>query len=466
MARFSGLFSKRRHALSSILGRGVIFLVALGGQAVHGQTPVAVPPPGEQFATLNKKIHGSATCMTANCHDAPQASPADKRPGNEYKTWAEKDPHRWTFDALGEPLDAKFKDRYAAIGKNLKIDDPKKSESCLKCHAVNVPAALQGDKFELAEGATCAACHGPADSWFKPHQEVGWFDKQRQAAAYDSVDASKSTQRAGAAPHTKLLKDLGFYDTRPLAARAEKCTSCHLAIDPKLVEAGHPQPIFELAFFSRFGNFEAQYGADVKLANHWRDKPGIFSAQLWSAGQVVSLRDAMLQLAARSESGASGKSITEAYQQAMSHLLAMGQFLKTASIEPAQAAALSAAGAKLAPFKAGKADAGAAAAAKEIATIAGALIDPMIKFAPTADSAKALLLAFAKDATMVEASGHHGAAQQAMAIASMQRAAGGDEAQAKLIADKLLGVLRIHPEEFKAAEFAKAVGEVRAGLGG
>jgi len=466
MARFNGLFPKHHPAFSSIVGGGIIFLMALGGQPVQGQTPAAVSPPSEQYATLNKKIHGSATCMTANCHEAAQTAPPDKRPGTEYKTWAEKDPHRWTFDALGEPLDTKFKDRYAAIGKNLKIDDPKKSESCLKCHAVNVPPALQADKFDLTEGVTCAACHGPSEAWFKPHQEVGWLDKQRQAAAYDSIDAGKSVQRSGAAPRARLLKDIGFYDTRPLAARAEKCTSCHLAIDPKLVEAGHPQPIFELAFFSRFNHFEAVYGADVKLANHWRDRPGLFSAQLWSAGQVVSLRDAMLQLVARSESGASGKAISEAYQQAMSHLLAMGQFLKTANIEPAQAMALSAAGAKLAPFKDGKADAGAAGAAKEIATIAGTLIDPTIKFAPTAESAKALLVAFSKDTTLVESGGYHGAAQQAMAIASLQRAAGGDEAQAKMIAEKLLGVLRIHPEEFKAAEFAKAIGELRPGLGG
>ncbi len=447
-------------SLSTYTASAIVIAILLSAAPASAQSPSQ--PPAAQYAGLGKKIQGAATCNTANCHGATQAGPVDSRPGNEYATWANTDPHRWAFDSLSEPLDEKFKARYAEIAKKLSIADAKTSDTCLRCHALKVPAALRADKFDLAEAVTCASCHGPSDAWFKPHEGKGWFDKTRTEAGYDTTDAAKSIQRTDSAPHAKLLKDLGFFDTRPLLARAEKCTACHLGMEPKLVEAGHPQPIFELAHFSRFENFQSQFGADVKLANHWRDRPGVFAAQLWAAGQVVGLRDAMLQLADRAgadSKDASDQSIKDAYQQAMSHLIAFNHLLKTGKVSPADADKLTALSAKLAPAAQGKKDPAAAQAARDIAASAAGLMDATIKFAATPDSARAILAAIAKDATMSAIAGHHGASQQAMAIASLSRAAGGTPAQAKLIADKLLKVLRMH-DDFKPADFAKDLAEV------
>ena len=86
----------------------------------------------------------------------------------------------------------------------------------------------------------------------------------------------------------KFLDKWGFYDTKNVLARADKCTSCHLSIDPQMVEAGHPQPQFEL------NSYSANYPS-----RHWRQEEGFFGVKLWAVGQAVSLRDAMAQLPTR-----------------------------------------------------------------------------------------------------------------------------------------------------------------------
>src|SRR5439155_25121058 len=107
-----------------------------------------------------------------------------------------------------------------------------------------------------------------------------------------------------------ILKTLGLYDTKPFVARAEKCTSCHLAIDAAMVAAGHPQPQFELAYFSNPQVYEDR---------HWRQIEGYNDVKIWAAGQLVCVRDAMKQLADRAAGAASDELVKDAYEQAMAH---------------------------------------------------------------------------------------------------------------------------------------------------
>ena len=86
-----------------------------------------------------------------------------------------------------------------------------------------MPAAenLQGKDFNIEEGVSCGACHGPSTKWNPPHKAKGWTDKERKAAG----------------THDALLKKWGLYDTKSPLARAYMCTSCHLAIDADMVAA-------------------------------------------------------------------------------------------------------------------------------------------------------------------------------------------------------------------------------------
>ncbi len=64
-------------------------------------------------------------------------------------------------------------ERYGAEAKEwakeADIEDPQKSEKCVKCHvtAYGVDAKLKGPKLKMAEGVSCEACHGPGSEYKK-----------------------------------------------------------------------------------------------------------------------------------------------------------------------------------------------------------------------------------------------------------------------------------------------------------
>ena len=77
-----------------------------------------------------------------------------------------------------------------------------------------------------------------------------------------------------------------------------------------MVAAGHPQPTFELYWFTAIYN-----------NRHWDDPAdGYFPARLWAAGQVVALRDALRQLEARArDTESSDADVRDAYNEAFAH---------------------------------------------------------------------------------------------------------------------------------------------------
>ena len=96
-----------------------------------------------------------------------------------------------------------------------------------------------------------------------------------------------------------------MYDTKNLLLRAEKCVSCHLAIEPELVAAGHPDLLaFELDTFSAL------------MPPHWRDKGTWFGTAAWATGQAITLREAMKQLEARAKGNAPAARLDEAWAKA------------------------------------------------------------------------------------------------------------------------------------------------------
>ncbi|HEX2438665.1 MAG TPA: multiheme c-type cytochrome [Methylomirabilota bacterium] len=249
--------------------------VIVGG--THPSTPLA---PDTVHAQGNYKYTGAASCAASNCHGSTKPK-ADFPKLNENVVWFQKDKHAKAYATLtNEKLKSGVSP--AKIATNLKIAKATESSKCLVCHAVDVKPELRGPKFDITEGVHCDGCHGPAEKWLEPHAEKGWT-------------------------HEQSVK-VGMYDTKNFLLRAEKCVSCHLAIDADMVAAGHPDLLaFELDTFS------------ATMPPHWRDKGTWASTRTWSTGQVISLREAAKQLGDRASGNASAALLNDALAKVQGH---------------------------------------------------------------------------------------------------------------------------------------------------
>ncbi len=237
---------------------------------------------GARGIAMGLKYTGAASCSASNCHGSTKPK-ADFPKLDESVQWAKKDRHAQAYATL---LNEKLKSGVSPskIAKVLNLAKAEASERCLTCHAVNVPVALRGPKFDVTEGVHCDGCHGPAEKWLEPHAEKGWT-------------------------HEQSVK-VGMYDTKNLLLRAEKCVSCHLQIDTDMVAAGHPEPLtIELDTFSE------------NMPPHWATKGAWTRTRIWGLGQVISLREAAKQVGARAKANASAKLMDEALSKVRGHFV-------------------------------------------------------------------------------------------------------------------------------------------------
>lgn len=374
--------------------------------------------PAMKLAQLKLKFDGAKSCGGKNCHDKPGADAPPTELGHEYTIWNDADAHRKSFDRLSEKASID-------MGAKLNIADVKSSARCVNCHALSVPAELQGQKFNIREGNSCGSCHGPSEKWLEPHAEKDWTSKQRAAGS-----------------HQKLLAEWGLYDTKPLIQRAEICVSCHLAIDADLVAAGHPQPAFELDYFT------------LAQPKHWNDPEGHFAAKIWLSGQVVAVEEAMKQLAARAAKG-NAAATKDAYQQAMAHL---GVFKAAAGAAGVDASGLS--------LKLESAAADAANIAKNVETMK----TKVGSWDPNASKgATVKMLSAVAALNLVGEAGKFGMDQQAWAISSLYNAYASGEKVPDATKDemnKLIEGKLFPPEtgELTPEQFAKNLPEVASKL--
>lgn len=293
---------------------GFTFGAAYYAPEAHG--PVA------ELVKLNLKFDGAKTCSNASCHGGTE--PGESPHGlNTYTLWSGKDPHRGAFDVLSNDVSK-------GIAGKLSIADATASERCLSCHATHVPDNLKGKDFVMEEGNSCGTCHGPSEKYLPAHSSKGWTEEQRKAAGAPAFGYED-----------KLLAATGVYDTKSLVFRAERCASCHLAIEADLVKSGHPTPYFELDYFSN---------PDVYQDRHWKDlKEPYFNTRQWASGQIVAVRDSMRQLAMRASGGADDAAVNDAWQQAQSHVHALAAWgpndavTKGMAVKPGDKAAIAAA---------------------------------------------------------------------------------------------------------------------------
>jgi len=73
-------------------------------------------------------------------------------------------------------------------------------------------------------------------------------------------------------------------DLENLYVRANSCVACHQNVDADLLQAGHPELIFEMD------------GQTVTEPRHWREKGDWSGPRTWLVGQAVALREMSWQL--------------------------------------------------------------------------------------------------------------------------------------------------------------------------
>ncbi len=106
--------------------------------------------PATRMPEVKHRFAGMETCSI--CH-------LSRRRGNQVGAWQE------TAHAKGYTNLAT--EKYKAVGKEVGVDDPQKSEKCLRCHttAYGVEARWLAATYKREEGVTCEACHGPGEDF-------------------------------------------------------------------------------------------------------------------------------------------------------------------------------------------------------------------------------------------------------------------------------------------------------------
>jgi len=200
------------------------------------------------------KHMGVATCSNSVCHGASQPFRDSNVMQNEFAIWQEFDPHAKTYATLSKP-EAK------AITAKLGLGDPAKAKICLDCHNDNQAPDRVGERFQVADGVGCEACHGGAEKWLNSHAD-------RSVTHADNVAK-------------------GMYPTNDPIKRAELCLSCHMGekermITHRIMGAGHPRLSFELDTFTWLH-------PHYKIGDNWTKRKGNWNGvRDWAVGQGVA----------------------------------------------------------------------------------------------------------------------------------------------------------------------------------
>lgn len=194
------------------------------------------------------KFLGADSCASSSCHGGGGANQ------DQFLVWSFKD-----FHSL-RPVSTLSTARARQIANAADIADPTTDERCTTCHAPlrAVPPNLRGANFSLGEGVSCESCHGPAGNWIRSHTRSDYTRADRTAA--------------------------GMRDLVNLYVRANTCVACHQVVAEPLLQAGHPELIFELD------------GQSVAEPRHWSAAKNGNGAQAWFVGQAVALREMSWEL--------------------------------------------------------------------------------------------------------------------------------------------------------------------------
>src|SRR3569833_1392579 len=216
---------------------------------------LAATPASAPLTQGTSKHMGVTSCASSVCHGAVTPSNTYDVLLNEYVTWSHEDAHSKAFTSLRS-----LKSRQ--IAAKLGIGDPSQARECLDCHTDNVPPQQRGEKFALADGVGCEACHGGSEYWLASHT------------------SKRATYRDNIAK--------GMYPTADLRQRAELCLACHYGTADRfathrMMAAGHPRLSFEMDTFLALQPPHYRIDEDYK-----KRKPTFSSTQIWSYGQLAA----------------------------------------------------------------------------------------------------------------------------------------------------------------------------------
>jgi len=228
--------------------------------AAEAQLKVGTLPPAAlkllPYQAPNKHL-GVATCSSSVCHGNVKSNGSYDVQLNEYVTWSHDDSHAKAYNVLKS-------ERSRAIAAKLGLPNAYDAKICLDCHADNVPEAVRGKEFNLADGVGCESCHGGAEKWIESH-------------------TMKTTS------YEDNLKN-GMFPTATLPSRAPLCLSCHVGNADKfathrIMGAGHPRLSFELDTFQALQPPHHQIDKDYAAR-----KPVYSRTAVWAYGQLEAAR--------------------------------------------------------------------------------------------------------------------------------------------------------------------------------
>ena len=200
---------------------------------------------------------GVVNCANSLCHGSASTWKDSNVLQNEYITWSRVDKHATrAYQVL-------FEERSKRIARNLGLKEPAhEAKLCLDCHTYNPPPAQRGERFKVADGVSCEACHGPAESWIKSH-------------------VAPNATHADNVAH-------GLYPASEPLAQAKLCLSCHFGnrdkfVTHRMMGAGHPRISFELDTFTQTQPAHFVIDADWEKRKHAWDP-----TRVWAVGQALA----------------------------------------------------------------------------------------------------------------------------------------------------------------------------------
>lgn len=237
-----------RLLVTSLIFAAAFSIGTAGLNAAETHAPLPYEARGRHLGVVN--------CASSLCHGSITPWKDSNVLQTEYVTWSRVDKHANRAYAV------LFEERSQRIARNLGLKEPAQAAKlCLDCHADNPPAARRGERFKLADGVGCEACHGPAENWIRSHV-------------------------APQATHADNLKR-GLYPTSEPVAQARLCLSCHFGNTDKIVThrmmgAGHPRMSFELDTFTQ--TEPPHFLIDADWQKRKRTWDGV---RVWAIGQAI-----------------------------------------------------------------------------------------------------------------------------------------------------------------------------------